>query len=180
MAEKEIKTILEREYNVPLRNSYIKTPYYKKTPKSVKALCEFIAKNMKVENRDTRKVKIDKFLNEYLWENGIASPKAKVKVKAKKLDNGEVIVSLVDIPEYLKYKMERENKTKEKTAKKKEEKKEKEQTQEEKKAVEEKKEALAEKEIMQAKEEHKEHKHESVEKLDKSPNLKKAIKSNSR
>jgi hypothetical protein len=53
---------------------------------------------MKVENRDLKKVKLDGFLNNYLWSRGIKNPPHKIKVKATKEDNGDVKVELVDVP----------------------------------------------------------------------------------
>jgi len=112
MAEKikEDKIILEREYIVPLRKKFINTPQYKRTPKAVKALKEFIAKHMKVEARDVNKVKLDNYLNLEMWHRSIRKPLAKIKVKAKKFDSGIVTVELVDIPTVLQFKMDRAKK----------------------------------------------------------------------
>jgi ribosomal protein L31E len=128
MADKKENIILEREYIVPLRHRWIKKAYYRRTPVAIKELKEFIARHMKVEDRDTRKVKLDKWLNVEMWQRSIRKPLNKVRVKAKKLDNGNVKVELVEIPEYWKFKIEKEKRSleegekirKEKEAKKKE------------------------------------------------------------
>ena len=88
MAEKnkEDKMILEREYVVPLRRKWQNTPGYKRVPKAVKALKEFIAKHMKIYDRDLDKVKLDRYLNEEMWMRSIRKPLAKVKIKAKKFE----------------------------------------------------------------------------------------------
>ncbi|MEK6835469.1 MAG: hypothetical protein AABX55_00395, partial [Nanoarchaeota archaeon] len=44
-------------------------------------LKEFIARHMKVENRDLNKVKIDKDLNQFMWARGIRKHPHKIKVK---------------------------------------------------------------------------------------------------
>lgn len=108
MAEikKEEKIELTREYVVPLRKEFAKVPRYKKANKAIKALKEFMAKHMKVEDRDIRKVKIDGYLNEQIWHRGIKKPLHKVKVKAVK-KNGIVYVELLDMPEVLKFKKQR-------------------------------------------------------------------------
>ena len=61
MAKKveEKKPTLEREYIIPLRAKCRVVPRYKKTNKAVKTVKEFLAKHMKVENRDLNKIKLD-------------------------------------------------------------------------------------------------------------------------
>jgi len=143
--EPKIKKI-EREYIIPLRYKGRAVPCYKKTPKAIKTIKEYLVKHMKVKDKDLRKIKIDKYLNEQMWFRGIKKPPVKIKVKAVK--EGDVVrVRLVDYPDKLKFKKLREEK-KEKAAeevgkKKKQEKKEKVedvQTEEEKKENAEKKE----------------------------------------
>jgi len=113
--ETKPRTELEREYVIPLRKKYQHVVRYKKTPKAVKAVKEFLARHMKIRDRDLKKIKLDKYLNEYLWFRGIKKPPIKVKVKAIKEGN-IVRVELLDIPEKLKFKKLREEK-REKTAK---------------------------------------------------------------
>ena len=154
--EKSEKVILEREYIVPLRKKFINTPFYKKTPKAIKALKQFIAKHMKVEERNIYKVKLDKYLNEEVWMGGIRRPPAKIKVKAKKFEDGTVKVELAEIPEFIKLKIEKDKKLlsqkeakpeekKEQKEEKPETKEEKPETKEEQKKEEEKKEEAKEK-----------------------------------
>ncbi len=112
MAEKKAKTgntEIEREYIIPLREKSRVVPRYKKTPKAIKTIKEFLAKHMKVENRDLNKIKIDKDLNQFLWAKGIRKHPHKIKVKATK-EGENVIVKLVDYPNNLKFKKLREEK----------------------------------------------------------------------
>ncbi|MCR4326968.1 MAG: 60S ribosomal protein L31 [Nanoarchaeota archaeon] len=108
MAKKEsVKTEkFEREYVIPLREKCRPTPSYKKTPKSVKTIKEFLVRHMKIRDRDLNKIKIDLYLNEYLWMRGIKKPLHKVKVKAVK-DGEFVRVYSVDLPERIKFKKSR-------------------------------------------------------------------------
>lgn len=172
MTSKETKKqVLEREYIIPLRAKRMHVPRYKKTPKSIKTIKEFLARHMKIYDRDLKKIKIDRYLNEFLWERGIKHPVHKIKVKAIKESDGEnfiVKVELVDYPKNLKFKKIREEKIEksgEEKAKKHEEKKKEEQAKneisEEKKEEKEKKSAVVEagKEI--EKQEHKKEKHET-------------------
>lgn len=101
---------LEREYTIPLRSKYKHVARYKKTPKAVKSIKEFLVKHMKVYDRDLRKIKIDKLLNEALWFRGIKKPPHKIKVKATKDVNGIVLVELADLTGKLKFKKLREDK----------------------------------------------------------------------
>jgi len=85
----EPKTVLERVYNVPLRREYLKAPNWKRTPKAVKALRQFISKHMKSDD-----VLIGKYANLHLWKNGMKNPPHHVKVNAVKDDKGKVKVDI--------------------------------------------------------------------------------------
>lgn len=105
MAE-TINNKLEREYTIPLRKEWTKVPSYKRTAKSVKAIKEFIAKHMKVTNRDLNLVKIDSYLNNEVWYRGSSTPPSRVTVKATKI--GEIVnVTFVSDPEHVKFARER-------------------------------------------------------------------------
>ena len=107
---KEPKQLLEREYIVPLRKEWLKVPKYKRANKATKALKEFLAKHMKIYDRDLRKIKIDIDLNNEIRFRGMEKPPAKIKVKATKYDDDIVRVELVDLPKILKYKRARQDK----------------------------------------------------------------------
>ncbi len=164
----EPKIILEREYIVPLRHGWLKVPKYKRANKAVKTLKEFIARHMKVYDRDLKEIRIDINLNNEIRFRGMKKPPAKIKVKAEKYDNGIVKVYLVDIPEIIKYKLAREKKKKDSGKKKKEEvvkpEEPKPEEVEESKETEEKKEASKEEGLTKAKMQAKEQKHVSRDK----------------
>ncbi|VVB79581.1 50S ribosomal protein L31e [uncultured archaeon] len=101
------KVELEREYIVPLKEKILVAVEYKRARKAVKVLKEFIAKHMHVANRDTRLVKLDKYLNQELWYRGIKNPISKVKVKAKKIA-GVVYVELAELPAYVKFQKQKD------------------------------------------------------------------------
>lgn len=93
---------LEREYVIPLRREWLKVPMYERTGKAIKAIKKFIAKHMKVPERDVNKVKLDVYLNNDIWFKGRTNPPAKVKVKAIK--EGDIVkVEFVDIPDHVKF-----------------------------------------------------------------------------
>ncbi len=111
MAKKiEVKTEkIGREYTIPLRKKYQHSVRYKKTPKAIKTIKEFLVRHMKIYDKDLKKIKLDRYLNEAVWAKGIKKPPIKIKVKAIK--EGEIVrVELVDIPEKLKFKKLREEK----------------------------------------------------------------------
>jgi len=107
--DKKIDNKLEREYIIPLREKSRVVSRYKKTPKAIKTIKEFVARHMKVENRDLNKVKIDKHLNEFMWARGIKKHPHKIKVKVAR-DGENIRVELVDYPNKLKFKKLREEK----------------------------------------------------------------------
>ena len=98
MAEK----ILEREYVIPLRKALLRVPQYRRSGRAIKAIKKFIAKHMKVADRDVKNVKLDVYFNNEVWFRGRANPPTKVKVKARK--EGDIVhVEFVDVPEHVKF-----------------------------------------------------------------------------
>jgi large subunit ribosomal protein L31e len=115
MADKKTETNkLEREYVIPLRNKWKRVPRYKRANKAIKAIKEFLVRHMKIRDRDLKKIKIDKYLNEEVWFKGIKKPPARIKVKASKDEKGEVKVELSEMHEKLKFKKAREEKREQK------------------------------------------------------------------
>ena len=144
MAETKTQTDkIEKEYIIPLRRKWIKVPKYRRANKAIKAIKEFLARHMKVRDRDLNKIKLDKYLNEFIWTRGIKKPPIKVKVKA--IREGEMIkAELSEMPEKMKFKQARLEKREKEAAeigkKKKKEEKPKEKPEEpEKEKLEEKK-----------------------------------------
>jgi large subunit ribosomal protein L31e len=163
----------EREYIVPLRREISKVPRYKKTPKAIKAVKQFLAKHMRIPDRDVSKIKLDKYLNQELWHRGIQNPPHKIKVKAKR--QGEnILVTLSELPEKWKYVQAQEEKAKQKAEKSKkkiketpkEDKKE-EKTEEEKKEEKEDEKSKAEVDQKLAQKQAKQEKH--ISGIDKKP-----------
>ena len=96
----------EREFIIPLRRKFIKTAEYRRAPKSIRAIKEFLVRHMKLYDRDLKKIKIDKYLNEFIWRRGIKNPPSKIKVKA--IADGEFIrAELAELTEKLRFKKEK-------------------------------------------------------------------------
>lgn len=161
--------VLEREYVIPLRSQWLKVPQYRRAGRAAKAIKQFIAKHMKIPERDVEKVKIDMYLNNEIWFRGKANPPSKIKVRATK--EGDIVkVELVEIPKHIKFlkaKHEKMHKEAEKKEEKKEETKleakpgteEKKEETEHKKVEVEKEKAGEEQQIKEAKKEAKAEKH---------------------
>lgn len=108
MAEKK-ETKIEREYTIPLRDKCRPVPRYKKTNKAVKTVKEFLARHMKIRDRDLKKIKLDVYLNEALWFRGIKNPPHKIKVRA--VTEGDIVrVYASDLPTNIDFKKKREDK----------------------------------------------------------------------
>ena len=109
MAKEEKSDKIEREYIIPLREKCRPAPRYKKTNKAIKSIKEFLARHMKIRDRDLNKIKLDKYVNEFVWSRGIKHPPSKIKVKAIK--EGDIVkVELAEMPDKLKFKKLREEK----------------------------------------------------------------------
>jgi large subunit ribosomal protein L31e len=85
MAEEE-----EHIFIIPLRVTKT-VPRTKRSPRAIKAIKDYIVKHMRVEEED---VWVDPEVNEAIWKRGIQNPPRKLRVKALKLEEGEVEVSL--------------------------------------------------------------------------------------
>lgn len=95
-ATKSKDLVGERVYVIPIREKIRHVPRYKKTPKAIKVIKEFVARHMKVYDRDLDKIKLDKFVNEEIWKRGIKNPIHKIKVKVFR-DGENVIVELFEL-----------------------------------------------------------------------------------
>ena len=115
MAKKKTEPIekLEREYVIPLRNKWKKVPRYKRVNKAIKAIKEFLVRHMGISDRDLNKVRLDKYLNEFVWARGIRKPPIKIKVRAIK--EGDIVrAELSEMPEKMKFKKLRKEKIEQK------------------------------------------------------------------
>jgi large subunit ribosomal protein L31e len=108
MAEKN-ETKIEREYIIPLRRRWMLVPKYQRAGKAVKAVKEFLARHMKIRDRDLDKIRVDKYVNEAIWHRGIKNPPSKIKVRA--IREGDIVrVEAVELPKNMKFKKTREEK----------------------------------------------------------------------
>lgn len=118
MAKKEErKRVLEREYIINVREEISKVPRYRKTEKAVTAIREFLMRHMKVYDKDKDKIKLSKWLNEYLWKRGIRNPPTKIKIRAVKFSDGIIEAELAELTKKVQIEKEKEQKRKEEAEK---------------------------------------------------------------
>ena len=79
------------EFTIPLGKGFRQTVRYKKTPKAIKLIKKFLARHMKIYDRNLKKIKLDKYLNEFIWSRGIRNPPSKIRVKVVR--DGEIVRS---------------------------------------------------------------------------------------
>ena len=84
---------MERKYIIPLRKVYMRAPIYKRTPRAVRGVKEFLQKHMKVED-----VRLGRNLNMFLWDRGNRNPPHKVEVNVKRFDTKEGSYVRAELP----------------------------------------------------------------------------------
>jgi len=109
MAEAKATQADSKEYIIPLRREWLKIPRYRRAGRAIKAIKEYIAKHMKVPDRNTKLVRVDMYLNQEVWFKGRKSPPAKIKVKAHK-EGDTIIVELAEMPKELAFQKARHEK----------------------------------------------------------------------
>jgi large subunit ribosomal protein L31e len=87
MAEDFVK---EQIYTIPLRAAR-KVPTWKRANRAVTEVRIFIMKHMKV---DSVQVKLDRSINECIWEKGCEKPPLSIRVRAVRFADGEVQAEL--------------------------------------------------------------------------------------
>jgi len=87
MADDMVK---EQIYTIPLREVR-KVPAWKRARRAVKEVRGFLVKHMKTE---AEQIKLDKTINERLWEKGCEKPPLSIRVRAVKFADGEVQAEL--------------------------------------------------------------------------------------
>jgi large subunit ribosomal protein L31e len=84
--EEEIEIVEEKAYTVNLREAW-RAPTKNRTPRAIRVLKEFVKRNMKVES-----VIMSNEINEAVWARSIEKPPRKLKIRAVKDKEGNVII----------------------------------------------------------------------------------------
>lgn len=80
----------ESVFTVNFRKAWI-TPEYRRTNRVVGILREFAKRHMKTDD-----IKIDQYLNRYLWRRGKRNPPRRVRVRMTKDETDTVVLSLYE------------------------------------------------------------------------------------
>jgi len=86
MAEK----LQEHIYIIPLRDTR-RAPRWKRSNTAMKDIRKYLAKHMKSED-----VKLDRSINEKVWERGSTKPPTKIRIRAMKMEDGQVQAELAE------------------------------------------------------------------------------------
>jgi large subunit ribosomal protein L31e len=84
--EEENEIVEEKAYTVNLREAW-KAPLKQRTPRAITELRNFVKRNMKVES-----VIMSNEINEQVWSRSIEKPPRKLKIRAVKDKEGNVII----------------------------------------------------------------------------------------
>jgi len=84
--EEEIEIVEEKAYTVNLREAW-KAPTKGRTPRAIRVLREFVKRHMKVDS-----VIVSNEINEQVWARSIERPPRKLKIRAVKDKEGNVII----------------------------------------------------------------------------------------
>jgi len=87
MAEDAVK---EQVYTIPLR-AVKAAPRWKRSKRAMSLIRKYLTKHMKT---DPSQIKIDKTVNEKIWERGSQKPPSSIRVRAAKFEDGEVQAEL--------------------------------------------------------------------------------------
>lgn len=80
----------EQVYVIPLRDVK-RAPRWKRSPRAIKEIKGFLEKHMKSED-----IKLDKSINEKVWEHGCEKPPRKIRIRAMKFEDGQVQAELAE------------------------------------------------------------------------------------
>jgi large subunit ribosomal protein L31e len=86
MAEK----LQEHIYIIPLRDVK-RTPRWKRSSTAIRDIRRYLEKHMKSDD-----VKLDRSINERVWERGSQKPPSRIRIRAMKLEDGQVQAELAE------------------------------------------------------------------------------------
>jgi large subunit ribosomal protein L31e len=80
----------EQIYIIPLRGVK-RAPGWKRSNVAIKDIRKFLTRHMKSED-----VKLDRSINERVWERGSSKPPSRIRVRAMKFEDGQVQAELAE------------------------------------------------------------------------------------
>lgn len=85
-----VEKLQERIYIIPLRDVK-RTPRWKRANTAIKDIRRYLEKHMKSDE-----VKLDRSINERVWERGSQKPPSRIRIRAMKLEDGQVQAELAE------------------------------------------------------------------------------------
>jgi large subunit ribosomal protein L31e len=85
-----VAILKEQIYVIPLREVK-KAPRWRRAPRAIKEIRTYLQKHMQSED-----VKLDKSINELVWDKGSEKPPRKIRVRAMKFEDGQVQAELAE------------------------------------------------------------------------------------
>lgn len=85
-----VEKLSEQIYVIPLR-VVEKMPRWKRGNRAIKEIRKYLSRHMKSEE-----IKLDKSINEKVWERGIEKPPSKIRIRAMKFEDGQVQAELAE------------------------------------------------------------------------------------
>jgi large subunit ribosomal protein L31e len=80
----------EQIYIIPLRGVK-RAPGWKRSNAAIKDIRKYLSRHMKSED-----VKLDRTINERVWERGSSKPPSRIRVRAMKFEDGQVQAELAE------------------------------------------------------------------------------------
>jgi len=87
---KDTKVEEERVYTIPLR-AVRQVPRWRRSKRAMSEIRQYLAHHLSAEQD---KVRLDRSINEKIWERGSKNPPNKITVRAMKFDDGVVEAEL--------------------------------------------------------------------------------------
>lgn len=85
-----VEKLQEHIYIIPLRDVK-RTPRWKRANTAIKDIRRYLEKHMKSDE-----VKLDRSINERVWERGSQKPPSRIRIRAMKLEDGQVQAELAE------------------------------------------------------------------------------------
>ncbi len=82
------ENLQERIYIIPLRDTR-RAPKWKRSNAAIKDIRKYLARHMKSDE-----IKLDRSINEKVWERGSEKPPSKIRIRAMKMEDGQVQAEL--------------------------------------------------------------------------------------
>ncbi|NLV26971.1 MAG: 50S ribosomal protein L31e [Methanomicrobiales archaeon] len=85
-----VEKLQEQMYVIPL-GAVKRAPRWRRSAKAMKDIRAFLSKHMKSED-----VRLGQDINEHVWARGTEKPPSKIRVRAMKLEDGQVQAELAE------------------------------------------------------------------------------------